>query len=90
MTRKKSILVPRGGANETARFSVTVDAELLVQLRELERRAESAGFALPVTTLVEDRLREIVRDACRELSTLGLTPADAQADAATPEEDPHG
>lgn len=75
MSRKKSLLVPRGGASETARFSVTIDAQLLAQLRDLESKAEAVGFALPVTALIEERVREIVRDAGRELSTLGLNPA---------------
>lgn len=82
MTRKKSILMPAAAAQRTARFSVTVDAQLLDQLREVERAAERAGLTLPVTTLVEDRLREIVRDARRELDHLGSNPADAQASAA--------
>ncbi len=82
MTRKRSILVPCSGTSATARLSVTVAADLLSQLRELERRAERAGFALPVTQLIEERVREIVRDASRELDRLGLNPASAPADAA--------
>ena len=88
MTRKRSILVPRSGTSATARFSVTIDADLLERLRDLERRAERAGFALPVTTLIEERIKEIVRDASRELSTLGLNPAaSAPADAAAGEKE---
>ncbi len=92
MTRKKSILVPRSGASATARLSITIDAELLDQLRERERRAEAAGFALPVTQLIEERVREIVRDASRELDRLGFNaaasaPADAAATDGGPRDD---
>ncbi len=65
---------------------IPVDApqpDIFEELRQIERRAEFAGFALPVKQFIEERVLEIARDASRELERLGLSAAaSAQADAA--------